>query len=64
MELSVHPEQKKIFQAMSPSQKLQAALRLYYSAKHLKMAGLRKQYPMWSEEKIAEKVRELFLYAR
>jgi hypothetical protein len=56
----VHPEQKKIFQAMSPSQKLQAALRLYYSARQLKAAGLHKQHPEWSEKKLAERVRELF----
>ena len=60
MERSVHPEQIKIFQAMSPSQKLQAALRLYYSARQLKVAGLRKQHPEWSEKKIAEKVRQFF----
>ena len=60
MERSVHPEQIKIFQAMSPSEKLHAALRLYYSARQLKVAGLRKQHPEWSEKKIAEKVRQFF----
>ncbi|MDM8549924.1 hypothetical protein QUF72_07600 [Desulfobacterales bacterium HSG2] len=60
----MHPEQKKIFQSMTPEQKLQAALNLYHSARNLKAAALRQQHPDWSEEKIEQKVREIFLYAR
>ncbi len=60
----MHPEQKRIFQAMSADQKLSAALKLYYSAKELKAAGLRVQNPDWTEDMIREKVREIFLYAR
>jgi hypothetical protein len=56
----LHPEQIKIFQAMSPSEKLHVALRLYYSARQLREAGLRKKHPEWSEKKIAEKVRQFF----
>jgi hypothetical protein len=36
----MHSEQKRIFQSMAPEQKLNIALRLYYSARELKMAGL------------------------
>ncbi len=60
----MHPEQKKIFQTMTPEKKLQVALDLYYSAKELKAAGLKQQHPEWSAEKIRQKVREIFLYAR
>ena len=49
---------------MTPEKKLQVALRLYYSAKELKAAGLKRQHPEWSTEKISQKVRENFLYAR
>jgi len=60
----MHPEQKRIFQSMSPEEKLKIALRLYYSAKELKASGLRAQNPQWTEENIKENLREIFLYAR
>jgi len=60
----MHPEQKKIFQSMTPAQKLDVALRLYYSARELKAVGIRSQNPDWTEEKIEERVREIFLYTR
>jgi len=49
---------------MAAEEKLNIALRLYYSAKELKEAGLRVQYPDWNEEMIRDKLREIFLYAR
>jgi hypothetical protein len=49
---------------MSPEQKLDAALSLYYSARELKAACLRAEYPNLDEKEIQEKVREIFLYAR
>jgi hypothetical protein len=60
----MHPEQKKIFLKMTPEQKLNTALRLYYSARELKASGLRMQYPGLTEEEIENKVKEIFLYAR
>jgi len=60
----MHPKQKHIFQSMNPDQKLKIALRLYHSARQLKAAGLRAQNPDWAEEKIQDKLREIFLYAR
>ncbi|MBW2579414.1 MAG: hypothetical protein JRD00_00390 [Deltaproteobacteria bacterium] len=60
----MHREQKHVFQSMSPEEKLNIALRLYYSAKELKEVGLRVQHPDWNEEMIKEKLREIFLYAR
>ena len=58
------PEQKKIFQSMTPEQKIQAALDLYHSAKELKAAALKQHRPAWNEKQIEGKVREIFLYAR
>ncbi len=59
----MHPVQKRIFQSMTPEQKLKVAQRLYYSTKELRAAGLRAQHPDWTEEQIRDKVREIFLYA-
>ena len=56
--------QKHIFQSMTPEQKLKIALRLYYSARQLKAAGLRVQNPDWTKGEIQNKLREIFLYAR
>jgi hypothetical protein len=60
----LHPEQKRIYQSMTPEQKLRVALNLYHSARELKACGLRAQHPGWSENEINEKVKEIFLYAR
>ena len=59
----MHPEQKRIYQSMTPEQKLRVASNLYHAARALKAAGLRNQHPEWSEKEIQEKVREIFLYA-
>jgi hypothetical protein len=60
----MHPEQKHIYQSMSPEKKLEAALRLYHSARKFKDAGLRGQHPDWSEERIKQALREYMLNAR
>jgi len=48
---------------MTPERKLKVAMDLYHGARELKAAGLRAQHPEWSEKKIQEKVRDIFLYA-
>jgi hypothetical protein len=58
------PKQKEIYQSMTPEEKLNVALRLYHSARQLKMAVLHHDHPDWTEKEIQEKVREIFLYAR
>jgi hypothetical protein len=60
----MHPEQKKSYQKMTPEKKLQIAMDLYHAAREFKAAGLKRQHPEWSAEKINQKVREIFLYAR
>jgi hypothetical protein len=56
--------QLRILRAMTPEQKLEAAMCLYWSARDLKAAALRGQHPEWSEEEVQRAVREIFLYAR
>jgi len=56
--------QKKIYQSMTPEEKLKIALRLYYSARQLKAAALHHEHPNWTKKEIQKKVREIFLYAR
>lgn len=60
----MHPEQKKIYAAMTPSQKLRQVLRLRQSAWDLKAAWLRKIHPEWTEVQVQDEVRRIFLYAR
>ena len=62
--MSLHPEQIKILRSLSPEAKLKLAENLYISAKALKMSVIRQKHPHWSEEKVAQKVTEIFLYAR
>jgi hypothetical protein len=56
------PEHAKILGRMTPADKLQAAMRLYWSARALKTAAVRQQHPEWSDAEVAAYVRELFLY--
>ena len=55
---------QQMLQAMSPTQKLRAAERLYHSAWQLKAAALRVQHPDWTDEAIRLAIRQIFLYAR
>ena len=45
-------------------QKLEVALRLYHSAKELKIAAMKKFHPELTNKEIEEKVKKIFLYAR
>jgi hypothetical protein len=58
------PEYVQTLRRLTGQQKLEAAFALYWSARRLKAAALREQHPDWTEERILEKVREIFLHAR
>lgn len=60
----LHPEQVRIYRAMSPAQKLSAAADLYRAARRLLEGAVRKRYGEWSEAQVAQEVRRLFLHAR
>ncbi len=56
--------QLEIFRRMQPAERLHLAMRLYWSARDLKTAFLRQKYPEWSEQKLKDEVRRIFLHAR
>jgi hypothetical protein len=58
------PQQIEIFRAMSGEQRLRLAERLYWSARNIKLAGLRAQHPDWPEERLKAELARLFLHAR
>lgn len=49
---------------MTPSEKLIAMTRLYWSARRLKAAFLRQQHPDWSEEQVQLEVKRQFQHVR
>lgn len=53
-------EHLAILRAMTPEQKLDAAFRLYWTARDLKAAGLRMAHPEWTEAQVQEEVRRIF----
>ena len=58
------PEQIAIYRRMTPQQHLAHAETLYWTARRLKMAGVRSQHPDWPEEKVKAEVSRIFLHAR
>lgn len=61
--MDMHPEQVKIYKAMSMGQKLSLAATFYFSARQLKTQALKKHHPDWTENRVREEVRRIFLYA-
>lgn len=57
------PEYVATLRRLTGQQKLRTAFDLYWSARRLKAAALRDQHPDWPEEKVQEKVQEIFLHA-
>ncbi len=57
------PEYIAMLRRLSGQQKLRTAFSMYWSARALKAAGLRSQFPNWSEEQVQQKVKEIFLHA-
>lgn len=58
------PEQFATLRAMSGARRLRLAEQLYWSARKMKMAGLRSQHPDWSELRLSDEVRRIFSHAR
>ena len=58
------PEQIAIFRAMTGERRLQLAEQLNWTARKLKLAGLRAQHPDWTDEQLNAEVRRIFLHAR
>ena len=56
--------QDEILRKMTPQQKLEVAMNLYYSARELKSAWIRQLHEDWSDQQVEEAVREIFINAR
>lgn len=55
--------QDEILRQMTPQQKLEVAMNLYYSARELKSAWIRQLHEDWSDQQVEEAVREIFVNA-
>ncbi len=53
--------QGELIRRMSPGRRLEIAQELYDTAWQLKEAGLRRQYPEWSDAEIHAKCRRVFV---
>jgi hypothetical protein len=58
------PEQFAIYRRMTPEQRWRVAQQLYWTARRHKAAFLRSQHPEWSEDRVEDEVRRVFLNAR
>lgn len=57
-------QQLEIMKKMTPQQKLEISMGLYWSARRLKAAAIRQHHPDWTDEQIEQAVKEAFFYAR
>jgi hypothetical protein len=57
-------KQIEILRGMTGEQRLRVAERLYWSARKLKIAGLRAQHPEWTQERLEAETRRIFVNAR
>jgi hypothetical protein len=64
VEGGLHPEQVKALRKMSLERRAEIALGLIRSMGQLKAAALRGQHPDWSEQQVAEAVRQSILHGR
>ena len=57
------PEYIAALRRMTGAQKLKAANERYWAARKVTAAGLRTRHPDWTEERIQQEVKEIFMYA-
>ncbi|NOG98614.1 MAG: hypothetical protein HND52_11700 [Ignavibacteriae bacterium] len=55
---------KNRFKNFSAQKKLDLSMQLYFSARELKRAWLKKLHPDWSDAELNEEVKRIFLNAR
>jgi hypothetical protein len=60
----ISPEQIAILRAQPGERRLRLAEQLYWSARKLKLAGLKAQHPDWSGERLNSELRRIFSNAR
>jgi len=49
---------------LEPEEKLYLSLKLYFSARELKMQSIKKFHPEMTEKEVKERVKKIFTYAR
>jgi hypothetical protein len=64
LDMSEEDFQIKALKRMSAQEKLHAAILLYYSARQLKAAWIRRQHEDWTTEQVEQAVKEAFTNAR
>jgi hypothetical protein len=57
------PEYVAALRRLSGRQKVKAGFDLYWAARALKTAALRKRHPDWTDAQIEDRVKEIFLHA-
>jgi len=57
-------KQIEILRAMPGERRLRLAEQLYWSARKIKLAGLRAQHSEWTEEQLNTELRRIFTHAR
>lgn len=57
-------KQSERFRQMSPEERWQAAMRLYWSMRKLKASHIRTQHPEWSDDEIDAEVKRAFMNVR
>jgi len=62
-EKSINEIQTDCFRRMALGERLALSMHLYWSARNLKTAYLRKLHPEWTDKQIQAKVRDIFLHA-
>jgi hypothetical protein len=62
MSEGLHPEQIKALRKMTPAQRLKAGLNFMEEMRQLRAAAFRAQHPAWTEEQIAQALREFVLH--
>ena len=58
VEGDLHPEQIKTLRRMTPAQRLKIGLQFMEEMRQLKAATLRTRHPEWTEEQVAQALRE------
>ncbi|MEM1082683.1 MAG: hypothetical protein AAGI48_01055 [Verrucomicrobiota bacterium] len=60
---NLSPEYRESLRRTSGEQKLRTAFALYWEARRLKAARLRQLHPDWSDERIDQQLKEIFMHA-
>ena len=63
MDEPFHAAQVAAWRRMSPAEKIEIAMAMYWEARDLKADYLRRRHPDWTADEIEAAVREIFLLA-